>query len=516
MNTPGSDDSNLRCIEPWDQYNQALVSNVHPLDWVNPKPAEKYDLVVIGAGTAGLVTAAGAAGLGAKVALIERHLMGGDCLNVGCVPSKALIRAARAAADLRSANEFGLRSVPEIAVDFGRVMERMRRLRAEISPNDSANRFRKLGVDVFLGNASFAGPDAVRINGDKLRFLKAVIATGARAIVPNIPGLKDAGCLTNETIFSLTELPKRLLVIGAGPIGCEMAQAFRRFGSEVHLLEAADRILQREDIAASAIVQEALRRDGVQFLFRAKVLHAQKSEHGKLVLVELDGKKLELAVDQILVGAGRAPNAEGLSLEAAEVEYSARGVRVDEYLRTTNKRIFAAGDICLPFKFTHTADAAARIVIQNALFAGRKKWTSLVVPWCTYTSPELAHTGLDEAEAAERGIAVESFMEGLQHVDRAILDGESEGFLKILVRKGTDRIVGATLVAQHAGEMISEITLAITAGVGLRKMSQTIHCYPTQVEIIKRAADSYNRSRLTLRAKSVLGGWLAIRRKLSA
>ena len=453
--------------EPRDQWNQALVANVQPPDWVNPTPAPSYNLLVIGAGTAGLVAAAGAAGLGARVALIEKHRLGGDCLNYGCVPSKALIRSAK---DPRP--------------DFAAAMERLRRLRGQMSDHDSAERFKELGVDVFLGEARFVNGGAIEVGGHKLRFLKALIATGARPVIPPNYG----ACLTNETVFNLTQLPRDLLVIGGGPIGCELAQVFHRFGSRVRLVETNDRILHREDPEAAAIVQSALARDGVEFLFNTRV-HEVRERDGKRIAV-MDGA--ELAADEVLIGTGRVPNVEGLNLEAAGVEYSSRGVHVNEHLRTTNRHIYAAGDICLPFKFTHTADATARIVIQNALFGGRKRWSDLVLPRCTYTDPELAHVGFGPQETP-----VYTLREPMSTVDRAVLDDQTEGLLKVYLRRGTDQVVGATLVARHAGEMISELTLAITAKVGLKRLAQTIHCYPTQAEIIKRAADAYNRSRLT-------------------
>jgi pyruvate/2-oxoglutarate dehydrogenase complex dihydrolipoamide dehydrogenase (E3) component len=497
-------------VLPEDEHNRFLVANAHPVDWVNPEPAERYNLVVIGAGTAGLVTAAGAAGLGAKVALIEKHLMGGDCLNVGCVPSKALIRAARAYADVRDAGEYGISVPPGAKVDFPKVMERMRRLRAGISPNDSVQRFKKLGVDVFLGEAKFVSADTVEVDGRRLRFSKGVIATGARAAKLPIPGLWEAGGLTNETVFSLTELPKRLLVIGAGPIGVEMAQAFARFGSRVTLFEAMHGVLPREDPDASEIVKRALGRDGVEFLCCVEIDRVERRGDEKLVLFKSKHAPVgEAAFDAVLVGVGRAPNVDGLGLEAAGIDYDKTGVKVNDYLQTANPGIYAAGDICSPYKFTHTADAAARIVIQNALFMGRKKASALTIPWCTYTDPEIAHVGLYEKEAKEKGMEVDTFVQEFKDLDRAILDGESEGLIKIHVEKGTDRIIGGTIVARHAGEMISELTLAMTAGVGLGQIAGTIHPYPTQAECIKRAADAYNRTRLTPLAKTLLGGWLS-------
>ena len=381
-------------IPPDDVHNRSLLANVHPADWVNPRPKARYHLVVIGAGTAGLVSAAGAAGLGARVALVERHLMGGDCLNTGCVPSKALIRSARAVADVRRAGEFGVRVPPGVKVEFPALMERMRRLRAEISPNDSAARFRDLGVDVFLGEGRFQGPDTIAVGGGTLRFRKAVIATGARAVAPPIPGLARAGFLTNETVFSLTELPARLAVIGAGPLGCELAQAFARFVSKVSLLEAGRGILPREDRDAVARVQPSLLRDGVEILPTCKILKVERRAQEKLIYWECPDSPGRLQVDETLLGAGRAANVESLNLHAAGVEFDARGgVRVNDRLQTTNARIYAAGDVCSRFKFTHAADAMARIVIRNALFLGRAKANSLTIPWCTYTSPEIAHVG---------------------------------------------------------------------------------------------------------------------------
>lgn len=475
-------------LEPWDEHNRALAANVHPADWINPKATGRYNLVVIGAGTAGLVTAAGAAGLGAKVALVERHLMGGDCLNYGCVPSKAILRAARAVAEVRTAERFGVH-VSNVAVDFPKIMERMRRLRAQISPHDSATRFRDLGVDVFLGEAKFTGRQSLEVAGQQLQFAKAVIATGGRAAIPKIDGLTS--CLTNETVFNLTTLPHRLVVIGGGPIGCELAQAFRRFGSEVSLIQSGERILPRDDADAAQILDSTLRKEGIHIFTRAKV---SRIEHERVHLAS--GEAIE--ADRILIAAGRAPNVEGLNLEAAHVAYTRTGVTVDEHLRTTNPRIYAAGDICLPHKFTHLADATARIAIQNALFAGRKKWTSLVIPWCTYTDPEIAHVGRTSEQV---------IVQRMENVDRAILDDATEGLLKVYLEK--DRIVGATLVAPHAGEIMSELTLAITSNLPISALGQTIHCYPTQAEIIKRVADAYSRTRLTPGVKKWLGRWLS-------
>jgi pyruvate/2-oxoglutarate dehydrogenase complex dihydrolipoamide dehydrogenase (E3) component len=496
-------------VLPKDKENAELLSKVHPSEHVNPKPASRYNLVVIGAGTAGLVSAAGAAGLGARVALVERHLLGGDCLNVGCVPSKSIIRSSRVQGELMEAEKLGYRIPADIEADFGAVMERMRRVRARISHNDSVERFTGLGVDVFLGQGSFTGRDSVEVDGATLRFRKAVIATGARAGTPPIPGLEEAGFLTNESVFSLTEKPRTLAVIGAGPIGCEMAQAFRRLGSEVTLFNTADHVLAREDADAAAIVQQSFIRDGIRLVLGCRIKRVEKKGHWKALTFEAHGREEELAVDEILVGAGRVPNVDGLNLEAAGVDHERKGVVVNDYLQTTNPRIYAAGDICMDHKFTHTADAAARIVIQNSLFMGRRKLTSLTVPWTTYTDPEIAHVGLYERDAEKVGIPVETYVRHFSDVDRAIADGEEEGFVKIHTRKGTDKILGATIVARHAGEMISEITLAIVGGIGLGRISGVIHPYPTQAEAIRQIGDTYMRTKLTPFVRGLLGRWLA-------
>jgi len=502
-------------IRPNDAHNERLVANVHPADWNNPVPRDRYNLVVIGAGSAGLISAAIAAGLGARVALVERHLMGGDCLNVGCVPSKSLIRAARAIAEARRAEAFGLRVPAAAEVDFGAVMERVRRIRARISQEDSARRYRdELGVDVFLGSARFAGSGVVEVGDARLRFAKAVIATGTRAALPAIEGLEAAGYLTNETIFELTERPRRLGVIGAGPIGAELAQAFARLGSEVTLFERAPQLLPREDADAARIVESQFEREGIAALLGCALERVERLDSGKRIhLARADAGRATVEVDEILVAAGRAPNVEGLNLEAVGVEFDPqRGVHVDDYLRTRNPSIYAAGDISMDWKFTHAADAAAKIVVQNALFLRSAKLSSLVMPWCTYTDPEVAHIGLYEREAVERGIELTTFEVPLSEVNRAVTDGEDAGFVRIHVKRRSDRIVGATIVAAHAGEMIGEVSLAMTNKLGLRAILASIHPYPTQAEALKRAAGAYMRSRATPVVGRMLERWMAWRR----
>jgi pyruvate/2-oxoglutarate dehydrogenase complex dihydrolipoamide dehydrogenase (E3) component len=502
--------SHIEQLLPDDEHNRRLEANVHPSDYENPEPSGKYNLVVIGAGTAGLVTAAGAAGMGAKVALIERARMGGDCLNVGCVPSKGIISAARVAAAVRGAGEFGVDVPDGVQVDFGKAMERMRKLRSDISPHDSVKRFSELGIDVFLGQARFLDSETVEVGDARLKFSKAVICTGARAAAPSIPGLDEVEYLTNETLFSLTDLPKRFGIIGAGPIGCEMAQSFARFGAEVYLVESMHGIMPREDQDGANIVRERMMHEGVNLLCCGRELKLSKGEGGGVRLtVESHGKDYDITVDKLLVSVGRSPNVEGMDLEKVGVEHSQKGVVINDFFQTTNSRIYAAGDICSPYQFTHAADFMARSVLRNALFMGRARHSALVVPWCTYTSPELAHVGLSPGEAEKSGVAIDSFTQPMSGVDRAILEGEVEGFVRVHVKKGTAEIVGATVVAPNAGDMIGELSIAITQKIGLGTVANAIHPYPTQGEAVRKVGDLYNRTKLTPLVKKVFNKWLS-------
>jgi pyruvate/2-oxoglutarate dehydrogenase complex dihydrolipoamide dehydrogenase (E3) component len=439
-------------------------------------------LVVIGAGTGGLVTSAIAAGLGARVALIEKDRMGGDCLNVGCVPSKALIHAARS------------------GIGFADAMRRMRAVRDELAVNDSAERFTSLGVDVYHGTGRFVARDAIAVGDTTLRFARAVIATGARAAVPPIAGLEAAGYLTNETIFDLAQQPARMVIVGAGPIGCELGQVFARFGTQVTIVDLAPRVLMRDDPEAAAIVAASMQRDGVRFMFGVTPVRA---ERGSLFVAPLGAERdgdVRIETDAILIATGRAPNVEGFGLDVAGVRYdAASGVTIDDRLRTTNPNIYAVGDVCSALKFTHNSDWQARLVVPNALFfgIGGGKVSRAVIPWCTYTTPELAHVG------ETRGIATETITVPMSTVDRAIIDNVTNGFLRVHLRRGTDRIVAATLVSEHAGESISEITVAMTNRVGLGGIGKTIHPYPTQAEVFRKAADAWRRQRLTPGARSI-------------
>jgi len=499
-------------IEPADAYNQLLVSHVHPADWINPTPRGRYNLIAIGGGTAGLISALGAAGLGARAAIVERHLLGGDCLNYGCVPSKALIRCARAARQVQLAPNFGCGGASSVQVDFAAVMERMRRLRARISHHDSAQRLSAMGVDVFLGDATFSGTSTIEVGGRRLEFRRAVIATGTRPSVPELDGLNDISYLTNETVFSLTQLPARLLVLGIGPIGCELAQAFRRFGSEVHLVGRREALLPKEDPEAVRVILRQFEEEGIHLHLGWQPLRAERTGDARCLLIERGGERRKILADEILVAVGRRPNVEGLNLEKAGIRCGPDGVEVDDRLRTTNARVFAAGDVCSKVRFTHAADASARLVVRNALFWGRRRAGSLVIPRCTFTDPEVAHVGLTRAEARERHVEIDSFRVALSDVDRAVLDGEELGFAVVHVRRGTGRVVGATIVAEHAGDLIAEVTLLMTRRLSLGTLADTIHCYPTQGEVLKRIADSYLRTQLTPSVAGWLRRWFAWRR----
>lgn len=495
--------------QPHDGHDERLIRNVHPSGWVNPKPRDSYNLIVVGAGTAGLISALGAAGLGATVAVLEERLIGGDCLNFGCVPSKALLSSARAVAAARNAAAFGAQLPPgDISVDFPAVMERMRRLRADISNRDSVTRLSEAGIDVFLGRGEFTGSNRIRVGDEELRFKRSVIAVGATSDPVLIPQLQGCDYLTNETFFSLTDLPPRLGIIGAGRMGCEMAQAFRRFGSKVYLFESSPSILGEEDIDAAQIVQDRLVEEGVALFLDNRVARVASEGPEKVVEVGKGDAQQKFVVDEILVAVGKAPLVDGLGLERAGVAYSrVQGVEVNEYLQTSNPRIYAAGDICSDYKFTHMADAAARIVLRNALFKGRRKVNALTVPWCVYTDPEIAQVGLTESEARSKGVEFETFSSKLSEVDRAILDDAVDGFVKVHVKKGSDEILGATIVAKNAGNMISEITLAMIEGIGLGKLADVIRPYPTESEAITKAADIYNKKRLTPLIRGLFSRW---------
>jgi pyruvate/2-oxoglutarate dehydrogenase complex dihydrolipoamide dehydrogenase (E3) component len=494
-----------------DAGNRSLLNNVHPEAWVNPRPADKYNLVVLGGGYAGILTAREAVRAGAKVALVERNLLGGVCLNAGCISSKAMIRTSRLYAEMRNAAHYGGQKPDNIRVDFAEVMARMRRVRARVSRRTSARELKAMGMDVFFGDARFMGPSAITVNGETLRFKRALIATGARPAIPSISGLEEAGYLTNETVFELNECPPKLVVIGGGPLGCELAQAFCRLGSTVSLVQDEPLFLDQEERDAAQILSESLARDGIDIHLNTQTAGVRTEGSRKLVDLISDGNKATVIADAILLATGRAPNVQGMNLEAAGVNYSDEsGIRINDFLQTSNKRIYAAGDVCLEHKFAHIEGASAHIVTQNALFFGRLRLSALTIPWCTYTDPEIAHVGMYVREAREKDIPVRTLTVPMHEVDRAMADAEEEGFVKIHIKEGTDRILGATVVARHAGELIGTISQAMSAGAGLKKLSNVSYPYPTQAAAIKMACMAYqDRSQSKFRAWCIRK-WLAL------
>ncbi len=458
--------------------------------------AKKYHLIVIGAGSGGLVTAAGAAGLGAKVALIEKNKMGGDCLNTGCVPSKAIIRTAKLAYDARTSHRFG---IPDFSptIEISEVMESVREVQKKLEPHDSPERFASLGVDVYFGNYRFVSPHEISDGKETLKAKRFVIATGAAPFIPPIKGIHEVPFLTSDNVWDLTELPKRLVVLGGGPIGVELVQAFARLGSKVSVVEMLDCLLNREDPEASCLIRDLLQKEGVETLVNTKAEEVRKTSSGyELAVTHATEGKKSVPFDEILVAVGRAPNVEGLDLEKAGGRYSKKGVEVDRYLRTSTQHMYACGDVVGPYQFTHTADFQARLILRNALFPGKSKIEYRVVPWCTFTDPEVARVGLNEKEAKEKGICCDVYNYSMRELDRAVCDREDVGFVKVLTQKGSDRILGVTLVASHAGDLIHEFVLAMHQRIGLKKIASMIHIYPTLAEVSKRVADSYQRTRL--------------------
>ncbi len=465
-----------------------------------------YNVVVIGAGTAGLVTAAGSAGLGGRVALVERNKMGGDCLNFGCVPSKALISSARLVQQIREAEKWGLRN-QEPQFEFRDVMERMRERRALIAPNDSQARFESLGVDVFRGEARFVSPHEVEVDGCKLRARNFVIATGSRALIPKIEGIDSVRYFTNETVFDeLHEKPASMIILGGGPIGCELGQAFSRLGMKITILQNGGQIVPPEDGDVAEFMQRRFEAEGIDVRLDTQTQRIHQ-ERGRIVAETSAG---QISADALLIAAGRRPNIEDLDLEAAGVKHNARGLEVNDYMQTSQRHIYAAGDVANRLKFTHTADFTARAVVRNILMPLpflRQKTSGAVVPWCTFTDPEVAHVGLGEKQATKEGAAYDLFVVPLAELDRAVVESEEAGFAKVLTRKGSDEIIGAAIVAPHAGDLIHEFVVAMNGGIGLGRIAGMVHAYPTLAEVARKAGDKYNKTRLTPGAKKLFA-WL--------
>jgi pyruvate/2-oxoglutarate dehydrogenase complex dihydrolipoamide dehydrogenase (E3) component/uncharacterized membrane protein YdjX (TVP38/TMEM64 family) len=468
--------------------------------WPRPKRYD-YNMVVIGGGSAGLVTSYIAAAVKAKVALVERHKLGGDCLNTGCVPSKALIRSARLMSQISRAEEFGLSSA-SARVDFAKVMDRVHRVIKSIEPHDSAERYAALGVECVQGDARIVSPFAVEVNDGAggtrtLTTRSIVIAAGARPFVPPIPGLEQVGCLTSDTLWELRELPKRLLVLGGGPIGCELAQAFARLGSQVAQIEMAPRIMMREDEEVSALLAERFRAEGIRLLTGHKAVRFLSEHDEKIMVAEHDGTEVRVPFDAVLCAVGRIANTRGVGLEALGIPTTRTStVEINDYLQTSYPNIFAAGDVAGPFQFTHTASHQAWYAAVNGLFGRFRKFKAdySVIPWATFTEPEVARVGLNEQDAKAKNIPFEVTVYGLDDLDRAIADDVAHGFVKVLTVPGKDRILGVTIVGEHAGDLIAEYVMAMKHGLGLNKILGTIHIYPTLAEANKYAAGAWKRT----------------------
>ncbi len=483
-----------------EEFNRKFRQDIFPSNWVNPQPVDQYDLLILGGGPGGMTAAILAKTFNVRVALVEKEHLGGECLSYGCIPSKALLRCSRVAQTVRQAADYGVEIPEGWSVNFNAVMQRVHCLQTTISPYDSAAHLKKLGIDVFLGAGHFTGPNKLEVHNQTIKFKKAVIDTGTQPAPLNIPGLDQADYWTNQNIFTMPTLPKRLGMIGGGPICCELAQAFLRFGSQVFLVTHAQNLLPRDDLMATERLQEIFEQEGMKIFAQSQVQRVEKKGNEKILY--LDNTSEPIVVDEIFAAIGRIPFTEGLGLENAGISYDKKkGILTNDYLQTSNADIYAAGDVTSQYKFTHISKELSIKAVVNALNGNQEKKSALIVPWCTYTDPEVAHVGLSEQEAKKQGISVEIVTVDMSEVDRAILDGETTGFVKLLVRENSDQIVGATLMAAHAGDMISELTVAMHGEKGLEALSQAIHPFPTQAQVLRTAAETILKKRHSLIAQ---------------
>jgi len=499
-----------------DEHNVKLLDHVRPTKWIDPAPEGKYNLIAIGGGAGGLVSSIGCGILGGRAAVIERLFLGGDCLNTGCVPSKAILKSAKIAHEVKNAAAYGV-NVSGVEVDFTKVMGRVRERRAAIAPHDAAKRFAdQYGVDVYFGDAKFIDKNTIEVNGQRLQFAKCCIATGGRPRIPNIPGIKDIRYFTSENVFNITEKPENMVIIGAGPIGCELAQAFQRLGVQVTILMQSFKFLPREDPDAADIVERSLVKDGVNFFKGVKIRGVRKNGSvSSDCIVEITthaGENVDLPANALLIAAGRVPNIENMGLEEANVKYERTGIVVNDCLQTSNSNIYAVGDVASKYQFTHMSDAMARIVIKNALFFKSEKVSQIILPWCTYTDPEIAHVGKYPGDLEAEGTKFDTYTKEFKENDRAICDSNEIGYVKIHTKAGTDQILGATIVGHGAGDLITEITLSMQNKLGLTAISNTVHPYPTYAETTKQCAGQIGLTRLTLSSKKFLRGLLSWRR----
>lgn len=475
-----------------DDETESFLNRVRPAAWCNPVPKRAYDLVIVGAGPAGIAAARTAKGLGLSVALIERRWLGGNSLMVGSVPSKTLVRSGRAFDAIVNSHEYGAPRCHEPMADIGAVMQRVRAIRTRVAEYCSIQRLIAEGIEVFFGDANFGDENSLQVETATLKFKKALVATGARPRAAPIPGLKDTGFLTSDTIFKIKILPRRLAVIGGGPLGCEMAQAFAHMGTRVTILQDDPKFLPNEERDAAEILSLSLSRSGVETRLNTLTVGTRTQGGEKWIDTITNGLQDSLAVDEIFVSVGRIANTEGLHLDRAGIGCTAdRSIQVDDSFRTTNSDVWAAGDVCLARMFTNVAEASGRMVVLNAFAAGDYRQSRMIAPWCTYCDPEIAHIGMQVWDAKRLAIPVKSFTIMMQDVDRAITDGRDDGFVKIHVRDGTDEILGATIVASRASEMINEIAVIMNAKIGMRQLAGVLHTYPSQSDAIRLAAVAY-------------------------